>query len=198
MIHAFGVADQVWVSARRVSAGTRLSPAEQSRAARGVLSDLIATVLPAAAGAPVVSTPAGAPRLAGVPDAYVSLSHDDGWVAAAVGRGRRVGVDVQVPVRGSASRLGGRCLGKHLALLNVLPEDRRDAELAWVWTVQESCVKAEGSGLAGRPWTLDVPPFHHHGRVGGLSWRSLRELVDVPLSCAYRSPGSDVRLPRHG
>ena len=195
VVSAFPVAPGVWLSVARIAPGdARRLRARQSQAARDALGELIAAVAPSAAGSPIVADRSGAPRLAGRPDVRVSISHDADFVAAAVGLDRAVGVDVQKPVPGSADRLARRCLRRHAALLKNLAGTRRDEELAWVWTVQEACVKVRGTGLAGRPWTLDVPPFRRAGTIGNIAWRSLRELSGVPLSCAFAERGE----PRSG
>jgi 4'-phosphopantetheinyl transferase len=188
VIRAFRIAPGVWLSVASLEGREKVPPAAQSLAARILLKDLLKTAAPVASGAAVICSPTGAPELAGHPEVRVSLSHDGPLVAAAVGLHRAVGVDVQVPVPGSADRLGPHCLGRHLPLVRQSSADERDEELAWVWTVQEACVKAQGRGLAARPWTLDIPPFQASGRLGDLTWRSFRGMLAVPLSCAYGEP----------
>jgi 4'-phosphopantetheinyl transferase len=185
----------VWLATARIDTD-RPSRRCQSRLARALLKDLLGTVVPHAADAAIVSTDAGAPRLEGRSRLHVSISHDHAWLAVAVGIDRAVGVDVQVPVAGTGRRLARRCLGRHASLLASLPDERRDEELAWVWTVQESCVKLAGSGLAARPWTLDVPPFRTIGRIGDVTWHSLRGWSIVPLSCAYALPAAPLTPSR--
>jgi 4'-phosphopantetheinyl transferase len=175
--------------------GPVLPRAVQTLGARGVLRALLATVLPEAVGVPVDRAPSGAPLLRGLPGVRVSLSHDGPWAAAAVARGLLVGIDVQVPVAGSGRRLVRRCAPRHAAALERLPDARLDEEIAWVWSVQEACVKAYGRGLSARPWRLDVPPFAAAGRIGGLGWRSFRGRFGVPLSCAYAAPGTALPGP---
>nr|WP_307961763.1 hypothetical protein [Salinispora arenicola] len=51
-----------------------------------------------AGAAPIAAQDSGQPHLPEWPEVTVSLSHDAGMVAAALGRGVPVGVDVQVPV----------------------------------------------------------------------------------------------------
>ncbi|MFF0630231.1 hypothetical protein [Streptomyces sp. NPDC004296] len=185
------IASQVWISLRRTDdvghsiAAAGVQRYRQSDAVRVLLRQLMAEVAPEAADAPLARTPAGAPVVEAHPDVRISLSHDGNWVAAAVARGRAVGVDVQVPVGGSGGRLVRRCAGRYAGLLEVLPSRRLDTEIAWVWSVQEACVKARGVGLQGRPWALDVPPFTASGRFGSLCWRSLRGSAPVPLAVAY-------------
>ncbi len=190
-IAGFEIASQVWISLRRTddvghSIGTaRAQRSRHSEAVRALLRQLMAEVAPETADAPLARTPAGAPVIETHPDVHVSLSHDGNWVAAAVARGRSVGVDVQVPVGGSGGRLVRRCAGRYASLLEVLPGHRLDEEIAWIWSVQEACVKARGLGFQGRPWALDVPPFTTSGRNGSLLWRSLRGSAPVPLAVAY-------------
>jgi 4'-phosphopantetheinyl transferase len=158
-------------------------------AGRGLLRALLAEFAPWAAGAPVCRRRNGQPVLAGCPDVGVSVSHDGGTVAAAVALGRRVGVDVQQPPEELGDGMLRRCLGRDSAALAALPLPARAREFAWVWSVQESCVKADGTGLAGRPWSVDVPPRPTAGRWRDLVWQSLRDHSDTPLSCAFGAFG---------
>ena len=156
--------------------------ADERVAARALLRSLLAEVAPEAAGLPLGSA-SGRPFLVGCADLDVSLSHDGGWVAAAVGA--RIGVDVQVPVAVSESMVN-RCCGPEDRLkLAALPPAERDREFAWLWTVQEACVKAEGTGLAGSPWSVPVRVGAVAGQWREFRWLSLREVADVPVSCAY-------------
>ncbi|WP_448321946.1 4'-phosphopantetheinyl transferase family protein, partial [Streptomyces sp. CO7] len=177
----------------------------QSLAARGLLRALLAQVCPGTEDVPLTADVRGRPVLDGLPDLGVSLSHDGphhgrggrvdaavdhgpggDLVAAAVAPGRRVGVDVQLPPGPDLSPgLVRRCLRDRAGELSPLPADRRALEFAWVWTVQEACVKADGTGMAGRPWSLDVPVRPRTGTVGDLSWIALRHLSVHPVSCAF-------------
>ncbi|MEU3255128.1 4'-phosphopantetheinyl transferase superfamily protein [Streptomyces sp. NPDC006997] len=154
-------------------------------AGRALLRHLLRATVPELAGVPVVAGERGGPLLAGAPDTGVSVSHDGDAVAAAVAPGRRVGVDVQLPPDRPSEALLRRCLGARADAVRELPEARRAVELAWVWTVQESCVKAAGTGLSGRPWTIDVRPGALRGRWREYEWTSLRPLSRTPLSCAF-------------
>ncbi|AHH99582.1 hypothetical protein GCM10010174_18420 [Kutzneria viridogrisea] len=202
------VADTVKLAFARVTeTSTRLATEEDRRAgaeqaawrqreylaARALLRGLLTELADlAAARASLSADEAGRPFLLGRPDLAVSLSHEDGWVAAAVavGQGARVGVDVQVPVQGTDLSLINRCCGPRArAELAAMPGERRDHEFAWIWSVQEACVKAEGTGLAGRPWTVPVEVGGTAGRWGDYHWRSLRDRAPIPLSCAYRQVG---------
>jgi 4'-phosphopantetheinyl transferase len=193
------VTGQVWVAARSEAWPARPHPsdamlaetmagwrAREFLAARGLLRDLLAEIEPAASGANVVLGTNGQPGMAGWPELGVSVSHDGGSVAACVGLGRSVGVDVQRPPDRLNEAMVRRCLRCHAESLSSLQVAERALEFAWVWTAQEACVKAEGTGLAGCPWTIDVPPRHTTGSWRGFRWRSLRELSEIPLSCAWQ------------
>jgi 4'-phosphopantetheinyl transferase len=154
-------------------------------AGRAVLRRLLSEVCPELASASVRPDASGRPRLVGRPDVGISVSHDGGVTAAAVAPGRDIGVDVQVPPRDPPDRLLRRCLGAHAPRIAELPAPERARELAWVWAVQESCVKAAGTGLAGRPWSIGVPPGRLSGRWGTYQWVSLRDRSRIPLGCAF-------------
>lgn len=191
------VSDGVWVGCtgapqasghpedRRAAAGLPPWRHEEFLGARGLLRRMLARYAPDAADAPLARHPSGRPALAGRPDIGVSLSHDEGFVAAAVALDRPVGVDVQRPPDAVGDRLLRRCLGPRAADLADLPAAHRATEFAWVWTVQESCVKAEGTGLAGRPWAISVPVRPRRGRWRDVTWVSLRDHTDMPVSCAF-------------
>lgn len=182
------VAPGVWVAARDggppsghpgdLAAARAMAPwrAEEFLAGRGLLRELLARVAPAAANAGVPA--GGRPEVAGWPGLGVSVSHDEGTVAAAVAVGHAVGVDVQHAGGQPAPGLVRRILHDHLVSDPV-------EELVWVWTVQEACVKADGTGIAGQPWAIDVPPYQETGRWRALRWRSLREVSAIPLSVAW-------------
>ncbi|MDG4820142.1 MULTISPECIES: 4'-phosphopantetheinyl transferase superfamily protein [unclassified Micromonospora] len=160
-------------------------------AGRAALRHLLAEVLPEARDATVAYADSGRPYLVGWPYVGISIAHDAGSVAAGVAVGHTVGVDVQHPADTVPDSLLHRCLRQHTDELARLPMRHRATELAWVWTVQEACVKAAGTGMAGQPWSIDVRPYAHHGRWGRYRWTSLREASDIPFSCAYAPlPGS--------
>ncbi|SEC38593.1 4'-phosphopantetheinyl transferase [Streptomyces sp. 3213] len=159
--------------------------AEEFLAGRATLRRLIHEVRPDLADTAIRPDAQGRPCLVGHPDIGVSISHDGGLSAAAVAPGRRVGVDVQLPPAELSEGMLRRCLKGHAAQLEKLTAAERAREFAWVWTVQESCVKAAGTGLAGRPWSIAVPPGHRHGRWGRYRWASLRDSSPIPVSCAF-------------
>ncbi|WP_063762763.1 4'-phosphopantetheinyl transferase family protein [Streptomyces sp. NRRL S-1448] len=159
--------------------------AREFLAGRGLLRQLLAAVAPGPAGAEIVPDRRGKPWLHGHPDLGISVSHSRGTLAAGVALGRAVGVDVQRPDPAVRASFARRLLGTHAGRLTALPPAVAAEEVAWVWTAQEACVKAAGPGLAGRPWTIDVPPGARSGRWRGYRWRSLRDHSSTPLSCAF-------------
>ncbi|MFJ2955456.1 4'-phosphopantetheinyl transferase superfamily protein [Streptomyces sp. NBC_00669] len=157
-------------------------------AGRGLLRALLRARYPEAAGAPVVYEPGGRPALAGRPRIGISISHDRGAVAVCAALDRAVGVDVQhVPAEVRPALLR-RCTQGRAEEWARLPAERRTTEFAWLWTVQEACVKAEGSGFAGRPWRVRVRPAARAGSWGRYCWVSLRDRTSLPLSVAYGAP----------
>lgn len=175
---------------RRLAARVPASRADEHLASRALLRRLLAEAAGAgAAREPLSARPSGQPHLPGRPDLAVSLSHADGWVAAAVHlRGGSVGVDVQPPVPFSAAFVGRCCSEEARARLAELRPDERDLEVAWIWSAQEACVKATGVGLAGRPWTIPVRPGQRCGRWSVVRWTGLRLRGQPPVSCAYGPP----------
>ena len=134
-------------------------------------------------GFSIATRPGGQPFLPERPELAVSLSADGDWLAAAIGIGAPVGIDVQCPQRVSAGRLR-RCGSPAARIaLAALPDAERDREYARIWTVQEACVKAAGSGLAGRPWRIPVEVAQLHGRWRGYRWVSLARF-GVPVGLA--------------
>ncbi|MFF4948451.1 4'-phosphopantetheinyl transferase family protein [Streptomyces chattanoogensis] len=186
---AAGGVGEVPVSAhpgdRARAAGLPAWRAREFLAGRGLLRALLGRVRASAAGACVGAAPRGAPRLVGHDGLGVSVAHDGGTVAAAVAAGRAVGVDVQHPDDRPSRALARRLLGGRLAEFDALDPADAARELAWVWTAQESCVKATGEGLAGRPWTVEVPLGARSGLWRGHRWLSLRDRFTTPLSCAF-------------
>ncbi|KAA2255361.1 4'-phosphopantetheinyl transferase superfamily protein [Solihabitans fulvus] len=168
----------------------RLLPAWRAAeylAARALLRRLLAEVAgPAAAVLPIAADEAGRPHLPDRPDLTISLSHEGDWVAAAVGLGVDVGVDVQPPQPASEGLRRRCCTPRARRALAELPAADRDREFAWIWTVQEACVKADGTGVAGLPWTVPVEVGQRAGVWGDYRWRRLPDSIGVPASFAYR------------
>ncbi|MFJ4962288.1 4'-phosphopantetheinyl transferase family protein [Streptomyces sp. NPDC088729] len=154
-------------------------------AGRALLRELLAATVPEAADGRVTLGPNGKPGLADRPDLGISIAHDRGHVAACVAIGRAVGIDIQLPAEELGDGVVRKCVRQGRERLDALPPAERAREFAWIWTVQEACVKAEGSGLSGGPWTVDVPVGETTGRWKTFRWRSLRDRSDTPLSCAW-------------
>ena len=159
-------------------------------AARILLRRLLAELF----GPPIVTSALaasadGQPHLVSDPEIGISLSHTPGWAAAAIRPHGVIGVDVQEPVPVS-DRLVRRVTGAAwLATLRGRDQAFRDLETAWIWTVQEACVKAEGTGMTGRPWTVPVGIGQPRGHWRGFGWRAGRDLWPVPVSWAQRDHG---------
>lgn len=134
---------------------------------------------------PIAHTATGRPYLPDRPDLHLSLSHDGPLVAAAIGVGVEVGVDVQRPARVGAGLLRRCCPPATRAALAALGDDERDRELARIWTVQEACVKSTGAGLRGRPWLIPVHFGQQHGRWRDRHWHSIDTGVGAPVGIAH-------------
>jgi 4'-phosphopantetheinyl transferase len=164
-------------------------PADRRRefcAARTLLRYLLAeTIDPAAAAGAIAKGRGGQPSLVDRRDLAISLSHSQGYVAAAVGRGVPVGIDVQFPVQVSRALIARCCARDAQADLERLDDGDRELEFAWIWTVQEACVKASGAGLAGQPWTIPVGYAQDEGQWRSYRWRRLRDHSQLPVSVAY-------------
>lgn len=180
---------------RATASGMPSWRAEEYLAGRALLRHLLATVVPKLAEATVGTTANGRPILPEHPESGVSISHDGEVVAAAVIPHGQVGVDVQLPPARVSDTLLRRSLHGHAPAVAALPEWQRAVELAWVWTVQEACVKAVGTGLAGAPWRIDVPPGRLRGHWGDFAWICLRDRSRTPLSCAFSRHGLDRKFP---
>ncbi|MFE7778863.1 4'-phosphopantetheinyl transferase family protein [Streptomyces sp. NPDC057445] len=192
------IVPDVWAVSRRSATVARGHPedhtaasglvawrAEEFLAGRALLRRLLAEIVPDAADGRVAAGPNGKPYLPDRPDVGISIAHDEGHYAACVSLGRAVGIDVQQPLRHLDDGVVRRCVRTGRDTLNALPPAERSREFAWIWTAQEACVKAEGSGLAGGPWAVDVRPKQRTGTWKGFAWRSLRDRSDTPLSCAW-------------
>lgn len=163
--------------------------ARQLLEGRALLRTLLAQVAPPAATAVVIAGHNGKPALRGWPRLGISVSHDETHTAVGVALGRRVGIDIQVPPHRVGPSLLRRCAPRHADKLGRLPAPVRNTLFTEIWTVQEACVKTDGSGLGGRPWTIDVPPHTDHGTWRGTRWRKVRDLTTVPMACAWEENG---------
>ncbi|WP_396122726.1 4'-phosphopantetheinyl transferase family protein [Actinokineospora sp. UTMC 2448] len=181
---------RAWVAMAPVRPAARGRPdhvrAERhaSRALLGVLLDAVG------AGAQRLSRlDSGRPVLPDRPDLAVSLSHSGGTVAAAVARGRSIGVDVQIPLDPSPGLLA-RCCGTAAARrLSDAPRPVRARAFARVWSVQEACVKATGEGLAGAPWRIPVGIDECGGDWRGHRWHVIPGFTCAAAVCIGPEPG---------
>ncbi|MEU2428945.1 4'-phosphopantetheinyl transferase superfamily protein [Streptomyces sp. NPDC007861] len=181
------VLDALPVAPRDQAAASALPPwrAVEHAASRTLLRALLREIGENLHGGPVAACPGGRPYLPDRPDLGVSLSHSSGWVAAAVARNRDVGVDVQTPSAVSGRVLRFCCSPRDVEVLTAMPEDRRRREFAWIFTVQEACVKAVGAGLSGRPWSVPVALGQRTGDWGRVRWSAPRGRQPVPVGCAW-------------
>ena len=182
-----------------------LSPAEQNRAARYVvpasrrefvfgracLRLLLGAVLHLAPETLALDYESkGKPRLGAATssDLHFNLAHSGGIVAAAVARGRAVGVDVEC----MNPRLDWPLLAEKVfsarerAALFSLPPELQRAEFFQGWTCKEAWLKATGAGLDDQLQTIEVSltpgnPPEFLALPGGLP--ALREwgIAAIPL-----------------
>lgn len=191
----------VWAAVGDVSTA-RVTPADRAAArgappcrvrqllaGRALLRTLLAQVAPRAAAAPVIASRNGKPALQGWPHLGISISHDETYTAVSAADGHRVGIDIQVPPPHVGRSLLRRCAGGHTDRLDGLRESERNTLFTEIWTVQEACVKSDGSGIGGLPWTIDVPPHIDDGTWRGVRWHKVRGLADVPVACAWAEEG---------
>jgi 4'-phosphopantetheinyl transferase len=171
---------------RRRCAALRPHRAAEFARGRSLLRRLIAAVLgPAARRLDIDTEPGGRPRLAGTA-AGVSLSHTAAHTAAAVWTGGDVGVDVEEPPDPLPGGLVVRCCHDWSTALLALPPRARSAAFARVWTAQEACVKALGTGLAGLPWRIPVDPAAGRGVWGPVRWSAWDALAPTAVAVAVR------------
>ncbi|WP_411104862.1 4'-phosphopantetheinyl transferase family protein [Streptomyces sp. cmx-4-9] len=195
--------DRLRPEEQRAAAAMAPWRAREHLAGRALLRTLLARLLGEAdARGPVVPEPAGRPRLPGSPRTGVSISHSGPYAAAAVGIGLDVGVDVQVPCPPSAGMLRRCCPPHTAARLTSLPPGAAARAFARVWTVQEACVKARGTGLPGAPWRIRADLDAPAGSWGRLRWSRLTvpapPAAEVPaVACAF-GPADPAAVPAPG
>jgi 4'-phosphopantetheinyl transferase len=92
-------------------------------------------------------------------DLAFSLSRSADHWALAVGRGRPLGVDIEVPRAVNVTELAGACLTQaEQDCLAAAPEPDRPRLFYRCWTRKEAVLKACGLGLAGPMSALDTQP----------------------------------------
>nr|WP_239521974.1 4'-phosphopantetheinyl transferase superfamily protein [Geodermatophilus sabuli] len=172
------------------AAEARLTPVEVARAHRGTPAVhrrrvLLRAALRSALGSelgippgqvPIGTSPAGRPHLAvrgSLLDVSCSASGAVGVVA--VGRGRRVGVDVELVAPWSSDVLdeGWLSPGERRALTG-LPVTARPLAVTRCWTQKEAVLKATGTGLRADPATVVTPVGRATGAVAGWEIRDVQ------------------------
>jgi 4'-phosphopantetheinyl transferase len=163
-------------------AESSLTPAEVARARRGtpavhrrrvLLRAALRSVLAAELGidpvrVPIGTTPLGRPYLAGDFDLDVSCSASGGLGIVALGRGWRIGVDVETVAPWSPGVLdeGWLCPGERQALRR-LPLTGRAVAATRCWTQKEAVLKARGTGLHDDPAATVTPVGRTDGDIDG-------------------------------
>jgi 4'-phosphopantetheinyl transferase len=93
----------------------------------------------------------------GPPGLDVNVTHSGDWALVAVGRGVRVGVDVERVRAVDALRIARRAFtSRESAELAALDGDALLAAFFAIWTAKEACLKAAGTGLRGGLASFDV------------------------------------------
>ncbi|MEU0163152.1 4'-phosphopantetheinyl transferase superfamily protein [Streptomyces sp. NPDC006261] len=174
-----------------ISPASRTMPPWRARehlAGRALARTLLSKSLGLPSHTPLRSRTGGPPCVPGHPRLSVSISHSGDTVAAAVAH-QPVGIDIQAPSPPSEGLLRRCCSPSAAAALRRLPPEERALHFAYLWTAQEACVKALGTGLAGAPWRIDVAPGAREGRWRRLTWRHLTDIGSpLPTCLAYGRP----------
>lgn len=110
---------------------------------------------------PVAYTPQGKPVVelpAGEPPVFVSCTHCDGLIGAAVSF-VEIGIDAE-PLGRFSPKAARRCFSKAEQQI-ILEEENPQAAFAAFWTLRESCGKMTGQGVLGLPPIefYFTPPF---------------------------------------
>jgi phosphopantetheinyl transferase len=97
----------------------------------------------------------GKPKLAGAPDIDISLTHCNGYAAATVSKGCRIGIDAEplsrhIEPEVMATFTANAEFAGHGQLGRLAPID--------LWTLKEALSKAEGSGLGLNFRRLEIAP----------------------------------------
>ncbi|ACA19137.1 4'-phosphopantetheinyl transferase [Methylobacterium sp. 4-46] len=154
----------------------------EREAAHGLLRHLLAAALDRPPGGIVLIRDAsGRPALPGTPDLDFNISHGAGWIAVALARGGRVGIDVE----GASRPVDWDGVARsflhpaELSQYRALPEARRPARALELWTVKEAFVKASGEGIAAAPQTVLLAAADEHWslRREGLRLRARSRLL---------------------
>jgi 4'-phosphopantetheinyl transferase len=174
-------------------AETWLTPAEHARARRGTAAVqrrrvLLRAALRVALGkelglapeqVPIATTPLGRPYVVasgGAPAPDVSCSASGALGLVAVGRDRRIGVDVEAVAPWSSDVLDeGWLASDERRALALLPAADRPVAVARCWTQKEAVLKALGTGLRGSLAATVTTVGRTDGEVAG--W----QVHDIPV-----------------
>jgi 4'-phosphopantetheinyl transferase len=79
-----------------------------------------------------------------------NIAHTNGMVAMAVGRGLRVGIDVEAFARRRNLEIARRYFSvREIAGLHALPPEEQPRRFLELWTLKEAYLKAIGTGISG-------------------------------------------------
>lgn len=100
----------------------------------------------------------GRPHLRGSDNVDISISHSQDWLFAAIAKGRRVGVDLEVvtAVFDQPSFAIRACTSDELKIVSTLRGDERRRWMADLWTTKEAVLKARGRGLLDDPRRFSI------------------------------------------
>jgi 4'-phosphopantetheinyl transferase len=122
-------------------------------AARGILRDLLGRYIPCTPETiDFAYGPRGKPAIVGPatrPDLRFNLSHSHSLAVITIGRGREVGIDVElIRTEFAGEEIARRYFSaKEIAELSSLPAELRSEGFFVCWTRKEAYIKAKGDGL---------------------------------------------------
>jgi 4'-phosphopantetheinyl transferase len=158
------------------------SPRRLHLLARGLQRSMLSQLLPgtaprdwrferSASGRPSLSD---AHRL----DVDFNIAHTRGLVAMALGRGVRIGIDVERFERRRSLEIARRYFSaREIAALEALPADAQPRRFVALWTLKEAYLKAIGTGIAGGlgsmtfEWCGDALTFERASDADAARWR---------------------------
>jgi 4'-phosphopantetheinyl transferase len=113
----------------------------------------------------------GAPRVEGRPDIHLSLSHRQGWQAAAVSDGP-VGIDVEIEGPRETAAVARRfCSASEQGALAALSPEAARTRLHTLWALKEAAFKAAWPAQAGLALARLESRGAAPGTGGARSWR---------------------------
>ena len=178
------------------------SPRRLHLLARGLQRSMLTRLLPGTAprdwqfersgsGRPSLSHPHGI-------DVDFNLAHSRGLVAMALGRGVRIGIDVERFERRRSLEIARRYFSvREIAALESLPADAQPRRFVELWTLKEAYLKAIGTGIAGGlgsmtfDWREGALTFERASDPDAARWRfrQWRWGDDHLLALAWLAPG---------